>query len=538
MTQTAPSSPSATWHLFGHRLDLGDARQVARLTLAYLALHLLLWTLLPTISHRAPPWDNIEQLVWTQSLEWGYYKHPPAPTWWMYFWTELLGRHVGVTFFAAQLSVVGMLYCVWRIALLVTTPVRALVAVVLTSLVAYHGLRGIMANHNTLQLLPVGLLLWSVLAAVRAVGRRRWLLWAGVGASAALCVLSKYSAAIWFAAIGLWLVLEPRMHRLQAWAPVLLAAAVGLLLLAPHIAWMADTNFSTLRYAQQSVDGHAPSLSGTAAPPPPSHWVDLWNFTTAQLGRLAPALLAFAALRWTLRKAPRQAPNLPPDAARERRFVGFMTLGPVAITLLLGVAGVHLASSWATTFFVLFGLLLLRWMPFVDPVRLLKSALLIGVAAQVVLAGGLAIGRGPLVDQLGRSARSNFPAPALAQELEKVWQAHGHTPLRVVAGDTWLSGNVSIHLPTQPLVWIDADRAHAPWIDDAPLARCDTLVLIDRGPEAPTPAPRTLALMQKAATSGTVAVPWTSRAGGPVLTVEWGVVRARQAGCPALSSQR
>jgi hypothetical protein len=537
MTQPAPFSPSASWRIFGRTLDLGDARQVAGITLAYLALHLLLWTLLPTLSHRAPPWDNIEQLVWTQSLEWGYYKHPPAPTWWMYFWTELLGRNVGVTFFAAQLSVVGMLYCVWRMALLVTTPVRALVAVVFTSLIAYHGLRGIMANHNTLQLLPVGLLLWSVLAAVRAVGRRRWLLWALVGAAAALCVLSKYSAGIWFAAIGLWLVIEPRMHRLQAWGPVLLAVAVGLLLLAPHIAWMAQTDFATLRYAQQSVDGHAPSLSGTAAPPPPSHWVDLWNFTTAQLGRLTPALLAFAALCGALRKAPRVAPELPPDTARERRFVGFMALGPVALTLLLGVAGVHLASSWATTFFVLFGVLLLRWTPFVDPARLLKITLCIGIAAQVILAGGLAMGRGLLVDQLGRSARSNFPAPALALELEQVWKAHGHTPLHVVAGDTWLSGNVSIHLPTQPLVWIDADRTHSPWVDDATLARCDTLVLIDRGPEAPTPGPLTLQLMEKATAHGTAAVPWTSRRDGPVLTVEWGVVRAEQAGCPSRRSQ-
>ena len=107
-------------------------------TLAYLVFHALIWTLLPALSHRAPPWDNIEQLVWTQSLEWGYYKHPPAPTWWMYFWTQLLGRSLWVTYFAAQLSVVLMLACIWRIALLVTTPVRAFTAVVLTSLALDH----------------------------------------------------------------------------------------------------------------------------------------------------------------------------------------------------------------------------------------------------------------------------------------------------------------------------------------------------------------------------------------------------------------
>ena len=32
-----------------------------------------------------------------------------------------------VAFFAAQLSVVGMLWCVWRMALVITTPLRAFV---------------------------------------------------------------------------------------------------------------------------------------------------------------------------------------------------------------------------------------------------------------------------------------------------------------------------------------------------------------------------------------------------------------------------
>ncbi|NMM79153.1 hypothetical protein B2J89_21170, partial [Acidovorax sp. SRB_24] len=29
----------------------------------------------------SPPADNIEQLTWMRSLQWGYYKHPPLPTW-------------------------------------------------------------------------------------------------------------------------------------------------------------------------------------------------------------------------------------------------------------------------------------------------------------------------------------------------------------------------------------------------------------------------------------------------------------------------
>ncbi len=308
-------------------IDPADPRQMARLTLAYILLHLLVWTLLPAISHRAPPWDNIEQLVWTQSLQWGYYKHPPAPTWWMYFWTGLLGRTVWVTFFAAELSVAAMLVCVWRLALAFTTPLRAFVSVVLTSLVAYHGLRGIMANHNTLQLMPVGMLLWAVLAAVRAQGARRWLQWALVGAAAALTLLSKYSALVWFAVIGVWLLQDARMRSARAWAPVLLATGLGLVGVAPHLAWIAESGFASLHYAERSVEQ---GIAGNR-----SHWVDLWDFATTQLGRMVPALLALAWLRWLLRRDAVAA--APPAVLGERRFVLFMGLGPLLLPA--GLAG-------------------------------------------------------------------------------------------------------------------------------------------------------------------------------------------------------
>jgi len=503
-------------------IDPNDPRHMGRLSAAFIVLHLLVWTLLPGLSHRAPPWDNIEQLVWSQSLQWGYYKHPPAPTWWTFFWVQLLGPKVWVTFFAAQLSVAGMLWCLWRMALVVTTPLRAFVALVLTALVAYHGLRGIMANHNTLQLLPVALLLWSVLWAVRHQDRWRWLRWAAVGAAAALALLSKYSTLIWLAVIGAWLLQDARMRARRAWLPVGLAALVALAGVAPHIAWLARSDFAPLHYAEHSVEhgigGHA------------SRWVDLGFFVTAQLARVAPAVIALALLRRGLRRAP---PAAPPVHGAERRFALFMGLGPLLLTAGLGVAGVHLAASWATTFYVFFGVLLLRWVPEADSVRLLRVTLIVGVAAELLLAGGLALGRGVLVDALGRTARSNFPAPALAQQIERDWNRYGHTPLRVVAGETWLAGNLSIHLPSRPRVFIDAEPSHAPWIRPDELARCDLLVVLDHSADAPVPDAALARLMARAQQRGELSVPWTSRPNGPLLTVDWGIVAATAPDCPA-----
>ena len=46
-----------------------------------LFLFSVVWLLQIDSSSLTAPKDNLEQLTWVHSLEWGYYKHPPLPTW-------------------------------------------------------------------------------------------------------------------------------------------------------------------------------------------------------------------------------------------------------------------------------------------------------------------------------------------------------------------------------------------------------------------------------------------------------------------------
>ena len=75
------------------RIDFHNPRHLARLTLAFIALHTVAWLLMAAISQRAPHWDNIEELVWIQSPDWGYSKHPPFSTWWIWLWAQVFGRN-------------------------------------------------------------------------------------------------------------------------------------------------------------------------------------------------------------------------------------------------------------------------------------------------------------------------------------------------------------------------------------------------------------------------------------------------------------
>ena len=520
----APTALGIAGGIWG--FDASNSRHMAALTLGFLVFHLALWTVLATISHRAPPWDNVEQLVWMQSLEWGYYKHPPFPTWWVHGWTSLLGRTMWVLFFSAQLSVVLMLFFVWRIALMVTSPARAFAAVVLTSLLIYHGVHGIMANHNTLQLMPVGLLLWLGLLAVR---EQQWWRWALVGVAAALCLLAKYSALIWLAVIGVWLLQDLRMRSWRAWGGVALALAVCAVLVGPHIEWLVREGYPTLGYAGAAVQGqHDADAVG--------HWGRLWMFVIVQVSRALPTLIGLGLLYALVRKAPVVAAPKGTPRAPEWRFVLFMALGPVLLTSALGVTGVRLGSAWAATFFVLFGVWAMRWIPSVAPARLVRTVLWVGLGLEVLLASGMAVGSGWLVDWHGRPARSNFPSELLARQLDAIWRQHAKTPLRVVVGETWLAGNVSFRAKDKPMVFIDADPHKSPWINAGMLRDCGALVVVDRRDFAVPMDPQVSVLLDRAAYSGAVNIPWTRHESGPRLEVEWAILPAlHPENCPTAS---
>ena len=48
-----------------------------KILFTFLVFHLVVWTLIPTISNINLPLDTIEALAWGSILDWGFNKHPP-----------------------------------------------------------------------------------------------------------------------------------------------------------------------------------------------------------------------------------------------------------------------------------------------------------------------------------------------------------------------------------------------------------------------------------------------------------------------------
>ena len=123
--------------------------------------------------------DSAEQFIWSQSLEWGYYKHPPLATWLFAAALYVFGPHPWVAglLSGACLAVTGLL--TWAIAARLLGHRLAFFSVLLWSLQQPFSVRAYLYNHNVPLVLCVALCAWAVLAAAQRPQRLR--LWALAG---------------------------------------------------------------------------------------------------------------------------------------------------------------------------------------------------------------------------------------------------------------------------------------------------------------------------------------------------------------------
>lgn len=487
------------------------------------ALYLLgvicLWTLLCAVSHKAPDLDGMEELVWASSLELGYLKHPPFPSWVMYGLTHIFGRTVWLSFLGGQLFSALALCFVWLLAREFVSPRKAFIVVLFTSTSIYFSLRGTIYNHNTAQLWSLAAATWLFYRALRF--QRTWT-WVLLGAVSAVATMTKYSAFIQFAAFFAFMLRQGRWKEMHAIKGMIWATTAFLVVLAPHLYWLVMNSFGPLRYADGSLDtlGHMDAIRA------------ILHFCLDQLARLSPLLLIWSAWRYWCHTRPsaaqRTSDNTMPSyaaalSAWDRSFLLWVGLFPVISTVLLSMLlGTRLEASWGTTFFTLFGFYALWWMRGDEQVNLKRIAILV-IGLQIVMALAYAAARGPLAWYSGRDTRSMFPGPAIAEQMNGIWDKHvPGVPLRLVASDTWLGGNIAVNSDAEVDVFINGRLDESPWLDPDTVLDCGVLVVYSRKTKG-EPHANLQRLFEQASWHGVTALPWSSEH-SPVIDLNWAIV--------------
>jgi 4-amino-4-deoxy-L-arabinose transferase-like glycosyltransferase len=392
--------------------------------------------------------DCTEAYAWGQQFLFGYGRHPPVTGWIAGVWYRVFPAENWASYALSQVMTGISLVSIYFIGEHVLGRRRA--TFVVFAMLLYPLFIGGKSDHYNnyqvlLALLP--LTVWLFLRAYErpTVGRGFVL-----GLAAAAAMLTIYSAAVGLVGLALAALLLPGRRRFFANPAPYAAVIVFVLAIVPHVFWLVNNDFSTLRW----ID----SLVG-----------DRWRPLTAafylghQFGLLAFCFVGAAIALWPWRF--RKVTGLPPHT-NERAAVAIVALVLVCAPVLLALAfRVSLTLDRGNPLFFLVPVAVASFLPMVLVTR---RAVVVSVWIAAIFLFAQLLGS-PLY-AWARFARMPDdgvyrPFSEAASEITELWRERFHTPLPVVAGGFEIASPVVFYSPDHPKMFADFNPAYSPWIN-------------------------------------------------------------------------
>ena len=89
-------------------------RNINNIFLIFALVHLLIWTLIPSLTNKNLPLDTIEALAWGSNLDWGFNKHPPFSAFAVEFFYLIFGSNDWSYYLLSQIFVLITFYYIWK----------------------------------------------------------------------------------------------------------------------------------------------------------------------------------------------------------------------------------------------------------------------------------------------------------------------------------------------------------------------------------------------------------------------------------------
>ncbi len=92
-----------------------NKKNLINLFYIFVTFHLIVWTLIPSITNNNLPLDTIEALAWGSNLDWGFNKHPPMSAFAVEFFYQIFGSQDWVYYLLSQICVIISFVAVFKL---------------------------------------------------------------------------------------------------------------------------------------------------------------------------------------------------------------------------------------------------------------------------------------------------------------------------------------------------------------------------------------------------------------------------------------
>ena len=398
----------------------------------FTTMHLILWTLIPTITNNNLPLDTIEALAWGSNLDWGFNKHPPASAFFLEIFYQVFGSNDWAYYLLSQIFVVTTFFIVFNFAeKIFNNKILSLISVFLLEGIYFYNFTTPEFNVNVCQL-PF----WAacVFYSWKLFNNKeidfKDCLWLGLFAS--IGFLSKYLFIYLLIAIDLlffYIIFIKKYKKFDF--KYLISLEVFIVLLVPHFIWLINNDFVTITYGLARTGLENSNIL--------DHLIYPITFLIKQIGILIPFFIMsfFLIKRFKFKISLKDKKLL---------FLIFINLAPIALMFLTSfITGSKIRTMWMTPFYLFFGVLVVYiFQAQINLKRLNKfiSAFLILFFISPFLYAYISITE--------KDKRTDYLGKQIAIKTQYAWSQDHKEPINVVLGNEWLAGNLSYHLESRP----------------------------------------------------------------------------------------
>jgi hypothetical protein len=407
-------------------------RNINNIFFIFLLSHLIIWTLVPTLTNHNLPLDTIEALAWGSNLEWGFNKHPPASAFFSEIFYQIFGAQDWAYYLLSQIFVCIAFIYVFKLANeIFNNLLLSLISVLLLESIYFYNFTTPEFNVNVCQL-PF----WSIVVFYswrifnkNEIDVRDCIL---IGFFASVGFLSKYLFIYLLLSIVLLFLYFIFFKKLKKFNfKYFIAIEVFIILLVPHLIWLNNNEYVTVTYGLKRTGLET------------SNFLDHLKFPSIFILKQLVILIPFFGLVYLLINKFKLRSSL---KDKKLLFLVCINLLPILLMLLTTmITGSRIRTMWMTPFYLFFGVFAVYL--FKNQINFKKlNSFLYGFIFLVLLSPILY----SYISVKQTNKRTDYFGKEIADLVERRWNKNFSNEIMYVVGDEWFAGNLSYHLPSRP----------------------------------------------------------------------------------------
>ncbi len=412
-------------------------RNINNLFFIFALSHLIIWTVIPSLTNNNLPLDTIEALAWGSNLDWGFNKHPPMSAFFPEIFFHIFGAQDWSYYLLSQIFVLIAFYYVFKLANEILKNIKlSLISVILLESIYFYNFTTPEFNVNICQLPFWSLVVyysWKIFESKKIKFIDCFL----VGLFAALGFLSKYLFIYLLVSVDLlffYLIFIQKSKKFDF--KYYITLEIFIVLLVPHLIWLFNNDFITITYGLNRAGLEGSSIL--------NHLKYPLIFLLKQAGILIPFLFLIILLV----KKIKIRINL---KDKKLVFLIFTTILPIILMFITSViTGSKIRTMWMTPFYLFFGVLFIYI--FKSQINLKKiNSFLYGFIFLFILSPALY----SYISIKQTDKRTDYFGKDIANLVERRWSENFSNNIMYVVGDEWYAGNLSYHISSRPKWFLD-----------------------------------------------------------------------------------